>query len=261
MARIVRLTVAALAAAVLLLGAGRPASGGEEPATAEEPDWSFDAEVAAQSRYVFRGAVLFDGPVLQPAVRLGWRGLTVGLWGSLELDDGADNAGEFTEVDYTAEYGRDFGPASLAAGVAHYRFPNTDCQPTTEVYLSAGLDWTVSPSLAVYRDVDQTEGVYVSLALGWTAEDLWEPLPGMRVSLDLRGSVGWGSRRGNLGLFGYAHDALADATLVAGAPLRLGERWTLTPSLSCSTLLDRGLRAQAEDDDNLWAGLTLSVSF
>jgi hypothetical protein len=179
----------------------------------------------------------------------------------MELEDDYDNSGEFTEVDYTAEYSHSFGPLSLTAGFAHYRFPSTPYEPTSEVYAIASLDWTVSPSLSVYRDVDATDGLYAELSLGWSLEDIWKPLPGVSASLEVTASAGWTSKRGNDANFGYAHDALTNATLVLAAPINLGEQWSLVPSVSCSTLLDHGLRGAAEDDDNFWAGLTLSFSF
>ena len=63
-------------------------------------DASLSVDVA--SAYVFRGATFNDGVVVQPGLELGGLGgLSVGVWGNLDVDDysGRLAGGEFSELD------------------------------------------------------------------------------------------------------------------------------------------------------------------
>jgi hypothetical protein len=140
-------------------------------------------ETGLFSSYVWRGISYVNKPVLQPdlslSIPLGGAGLTIGAWGNIELgayddpeDDlsiGGGSSFNLSEVDPYAELGFTAGKAEIAIGGVAYVFPNdegfTDDINTVEVYGSIGLDAPLSPSLAVYYDVDKVKGFYVEGSL------------------------------------------------------------------------------------------------
>ena len=52
-----------------------------EPVPAEDKPWSVSADLAFNTKYVWRGAAPTDEPVLQPGLGLGYEGLTLSFWG------------------------------------------------------------------------------------------------------------------------------------------------------------------------------------
>jgi len=229
---------------------------------AQDDAWALALDVAYNGKYVWRGINLVDDPVIQPSVSLSHAsGLDASVWGNLETTDYSDHSGDFTEVDYTIDYSWSWESLALSAGAIYYDFPNTEADPTTEIYAAVGLDLFLSPTLTVYRDVDQVEGTYVSLGVGHTFENVATPTEGTSASLALSASLGHGSSAHNAAYYGHDGAALTDALFSASLPVAIGDSWTVSPAASYSTLLDGDIRDAMDDDDNLWAGITLSCSF
>jgi hypothetical protein len=65
---------------------------------------SFNAGIDLYSRYFWRGLSFGHGPHLQPSVNMKYGGLTIGYWGSYDL-----NGGSYTEADFYASYATSFG--------------------------------------------------------------------------------------------------------------------------------------------------------
>ena len=128
--RLTQVLIASVATTVLPLGVLESQAG----------DLAASASVDVVSRYVWRGQVLTEDPVLQPAVTVSFLGLSLNVWGSLDLEDTHDSGSDLRlqEVDYTLSYG--FSPTGwldLEGGVIWYAFPGADT--TEEVYGSATL--------------------------------------------------------------------------------------------------------------------------
>ena len=232
-------------------------------AVAEESmdDRSFSLEMTFSSRYVWRGINLVDDPVFQPSISATHRGFTLSIWGNMEMTNSNDEVGEFTEIDYVFDYTWSWNELSLSAGAIHYQFPNVGPPTTTEVYGGVGLDVLLSPTLTVYQDVDQADGTYAALSLGHTFEGAWAISDGIRMSVDLSSSIGYGSSNFTDFYYGSESVAFTDALISVGLPIAIVERWTITPSVSYSSLLDGGVRRGMDEDDNVWGGLSLSFSF
>ena len=80
---------------------------GKQAVIAED---KIDFEVTADyfGKYIWRGQNLSDDPVFQPGISFSYKGLTAGLWGSLETTSINNNSGEFTEWDYSLDYSGEF---------------------------------------------------------------------------------------------------------------------------------------------------------
>lgn len=114
----------------------------QEPAAEETSVGSVTVEAA--STYVFRGATLNRGLVLQPALEVeALPGLTLGVWANLDLDDndGALKKGEFSEVDLTVSYSREFENVSLSLGYIEYQYPGAAANADREVSFRSNCRW------------------------------------------------------------------------------------------------------------------------
>lgn len=214
------------------------------------------------SKYVWRGQNLVDGAVFQPSVSASYKGLTGSVWGNLDLTDKNNNSGNFTEVDYTLDYSGAFpGVEKLgySVGAIYYDFPNTGLNGTTEVYLGFGLDVPASPAVTVYYDVDEADGMYLSLSAGHSIEKLGDS----PVGLDLGASLGWGNKTYNGFYWGTNSSELNDLVLSAGFPFEAAGV-SITPMVSFIALLGSDIKdADAYGDDNSLVvfGVGLSKEF
>ena len=254
---------------ILVLAAPLAALAAEETTTAnaqkqEEKDkgWSVDLTLPLYSKYLSRGALTVDDPVLQPGMTVAGYGLTFNVWGNYNLTDKIKRKNKFTEVDLTAEYAFEAGDFSFPVGVIHYLFPNMTQPNTTEVY--AGVTYTalVTPSLKVYQDVGDVHGQLVAFTLNLNRE-VTRLHPAVACCLLLTTGVDWGSSdynkyRYNAGVDG---DRFIDASATVGVPFKVKDVLTITPSYTHVWLLDGAIKdAFGYSDKGFW-GLNVTFSF
>lgn len=235
-----------------------------------------EAEVGLYSKYVWRGMIETDEAVLQPVLSADLLGFGAEIWTNLDLTDvNKDHdhpdgyRGKCNEISYTLSYGISLPVVQLGAGVVHYTYPNTPEPATTEVFAVAGADVLLAPTLAVYYDLDEIDGGYVSFGLS-------HGLPMSPVaSLELAASLGYGTGDYVAGYFPFTADAADKADTNAGAgpmdflatvslPYRPLDIVTISPSLSYTTLLGDAqdvVEAAGGDKDAVVAGISAGLSF
>ncbi len=234
----------------------------EDKATSPEIEVSMDYF----GKYIWRGMNLQDDSVFQPSVSLTYGGLTAAVWGNLEMSNYNDNDGEITEVDYSLEYScpvPGFDILSVSLGVINYTFPNTQADDTTEIYGGLTLDMPFSPSIKLYRDVDDVDGTYIAFGVSHDIEKIAELASDMPIGLSMSASLGWGSSAHNKFYWGVDDATCTDLYLKLGFPIPIGS-WTLTPNINYVTLLDNDIRksdAYRPESDYFFAGVNLSTSF
>jgi len=141
--------------------------------------------------YIFRGATFNDGAVLQPGLEVGGLGgLSVGVWGNLDLDDydGAVEDGQFQEVDLYGSYALPVEALDLSVGYCEYLYPSGGGDADREVSLSAGVGaGCVDLGAGIHYGVDGgiEDSLYVELSAG-TSVELAEDL-----DLDLGATVSY----------------------------------------------------------------------
>ncbi len=135
-----------------LLGLCALGAAGQESAPA--PVFKYGMDHAMQSRYVWRGFLLDEGPVLQQGTRVAAYGFTAGVWGSFGI--GAGEARDSDEVDYTVDFTRAFGKASVSVGNTLYRFPSADLY-SAEFYLAVSRENFLHPRLTWFHDYGREE--------------------------------------------------------------------------------------------------------
>jgi hypothetical protein len=228
---------------------------------ADGPEFGLD--LAYASKYVWRGAVFAEKGVFQPSLTGSMEELSVNLWGNMDLTDENGITRKMNEWDYTVDYSS--GIESLeslgySVGIIGYTFPNGG-DSTTEFYVGASYDTFLSPSVTVYKDVEAINGTYVLLDGGYSV-----PVADI-TSIDISGSVGFGSEDMNIGLFDTPTSGagLSDLLLGVSASFDVMESLSLTPSVMLSSILDSdgsdAYDAAGADSDNVFFSLTASTPF
>ncbi len=246
--RMIKLVSAAIC--VAMFSAALPSSAQEMP----------EVEVYAEavSKYVWRGMVLTDDPVVQPGVTLSMYGFSFDIWANMDLTD-VNRPGKryrVSEIDYTLSYGIEpTAGLGLEFGAILYTFPGTGDASTTELYAEVGLELPLSPTLTVYRDIDEVKGWYASLEISHDFE-LSE-----RLGMEIGAGIGWGDGKNNDGYFGVDKQSLTDMSVSAGLSYALAEGLEATAFVSYSDLLRGELRDAAGQSGELVGGVGLSYSF
>ena len=221
----------------------------------------FTAEAGVFSQYVWRGLVITDGPVVQPAVTVSYQGFHAGVWGNMDLNDVNGRRRQFSEVDYYAGYERSAGKLGLSGGVFVYTFPNTGYRATTELYAGASLATFLNPSVTAFFDVDEIGGTYISFDV---SRAVALPKPGARIdwSAELAAGAGWGSGDYNSGYFGAAGSGFVDFHPSVSLPVTIAGKLTVTPALAYGNLVDRELRRSAgPHTHNFFGGVKVSFTY
>jgi Bacterial protein of unknown function (Gcw_chp) len=152
----------------------------------EEAKPSASADVGVFSQYIWRGYELSkDSVVIQPSMTVGYKDVSLNLWGNLDTDVYSDPSGQsqFNETDMTLSYGKSFGMVNVGVGYIYYGLDGVD--DSQEIYLSCGLDTLLSPTLTVYREIAHLPSWYISLGISHSIELM------KKITLDLAGSVGY----------------------------------------------------------------------
>lgn len=243
----------------------RAEAAAEQPPAPEKP-WSLTLDSTFNGKYVWRGINVVDDPVWQPSATFAWKGLSLNVWGNMDLTDANGDRRNFTEVDYTLDYSHSVGKATLSVGTIRYVFPHTGFPTTTEVYAGVALDAPLSPTFKVYKDIDESDGIYANFSLSHTVPDLVRFSEKVSMSLALSAAVGWGDHKNNNFYYaGTDSSGLADLTCSVGFPISIGDHITIKPAFNCSRLLDpdvrRNMKAAGIDPTNHWFGISFTFAF
>lgn len=219
-------------------------------AWAEDEAPTASGDISMLSKYVWRGWELSDDSiVVQPSATVGYKGFSFNLWGNLDTDYVATESSDFNEIDLTLAYDTSIGPVGLGFGYIYYGLEGDDSK---EIYISAGYDTILTPTLTIYRDIDLFPGYYYSFGISHSVV-----LPN-DMSLDLSGSLGYYDDD-----TGYS--SMHDGLLSAGLTIPLNSYITISPSLSYSFALSdeaEGVLINSEgDSDFMYGGVTLSIAF
>ena len=239
----------------------------------EEEKPTASADVGVFTKYIWRGFELSDDSIVfQPSMTIGYKGFSMNIWGNLDSDfedndpTTNDNA-EWTETDWTLAYDTSIGPVGLGVGYIYYGLDSI--YDSQEVYLSAGLDIPLSPTLTVYKEIAHLPGWYIHFGVSHSFQ-----LP-KEITLDLAGSVGYYYSEDDEfvevdNLFNPTtkkYRSLHDGTVSVGLTIPFAKYFTFSPMIAYSfPLSDEAddLLTSASfsmDSDFIYGGFTLSISF
>lgn len=227
----------------------------------ETPKIQTELNVLLANKYVWRGVNYVNDWVLQPDVTFSASGFSLGFWGNLELTNwNAPNytrkpAGRLTEIDTTVAYGQDFSLGSWQVGYVDYQFPGTGFRRFGEWFVGASFDdQRFSPSVTIYRGDKSGMGTYVEVGAS-------HEFTGMGQSVKLDGYLGYGDKKSNGFFYGNSKSALTHVQFDVSTSFSAGKGWSLTPSISYSTLLEKNHLAGQPRRSNVTLGLAVSRSF
>lgn len=227
--------------------------------TATSESIGVDVTLDFYSKYIWRGQKVVDDWVLQPGVSTTMGGLTLGVWGNVDMTDENDEEWHCTEVDYYFDYSGDLAEGiGYSFGYIYYAFPQGS-DDTYEFYGGLNFETLLSPSVTWYYDADEVEGSYVSFAVGHSFDEIAKLSEDVPVGMDIGLNIGWANSDYNAYYWGVTDDGFNDLTLSAGFPIQLGG-WTVSPSVNYVTLIDSDI-SDAGDDDIVYAGISLGTSF
>lgn len=180
-----------------------------------------DAELPYYSKYVWRGQLEVDDPVLQPSLDVSLLGFELVLWGNMDLTDANGMKGTFSEIDYSLGYELELPLIEFGLGFIHYSYPKHEVEgfelragePTTEFYLGAEANVLLSPQLTFYQDIDKFKGGY------WEAGVEHGVTLGETMKLVLSGGLGLGSKSYMIGYFGVDPDIVPDVESFTSASM------------------------------------------
>jgi hypothetical protein len=228
-----------------------------------EENSSVEVKVDLFSKYVWRGQVYNDDPVLQPSISLTSGKWTAGLWFDIDLTSYNDRAGDLYETDYALDYSDDTGIEGLgySVGVLRYTFQGSKIPSITEIYWGLNLNTVLSPSLTFYHDVDEADGTYVQLGIGHSEDEIAK-IEETPIGMETGVSIGWGSSSYNKYYFADDGSQFNDLTLSVSFPLKLCG-WDVVPNLNYSTLLDDDLRSSNPclRNDAFFTGISFSKRY
>ena len=236
-------------------------------AFADDDGIGIDVTADFYSKYVWRGQLLNDDYAFQPGVSTTLGNLTLGVWGSLDMTDYANESGNFTEVDYYADYTTALTDGvDISLGVIYYDFPQI-VGDTTEIYVGLAFDTFLSPSITWYHDVDDVDDAsYFSFAVGHSIEEAFDIGTDIPVGIDLGASLGYGNSNYNKGYWGDGLETgggFNDLALSLSLPFEMGG-WSVTPSFNYVTIIDSDLRDDTTfgtASDHFFTGISIGTSF
>lgn len=216
-------------------------------------------DVSFQSKYIWRGMVLGDKPVLQPSLSLSDKGLTAQIWFNLDLTDTNGFRNQVNEIDYWLSYTLESDDLDCTFTAYHYSFPHSPDPSTQEVWIGATYKTFLNPSLTLIRDTNSVRGWYV---LFTASQELGLLKTGDSEGITLSLNLGYGDNEYCRGYFpDSGRDHLIDYGVRLDWPVPLGQGG-LNFNLQYTDFIGRELRfLEQQIRANLVAGVTYSMSF
>lgn len=225
---------------------------------------SNNLDTAYLSKYVWRGVVLNPDPVVQPSLTFTLpSGFSYNLWMSMNTEDNAvaGDADLVVEQDHTVSYLFTFAGREMSLGYIYYAFPNTSLASTQEFFGTVGFGGKFSPAISINYDSDEVRGAYIALSAGYSTV-----LPvgsDSGIPMDLTAKLGYGTASYIKRAYPGAPDKAAPLDLVVGVSSTIpwSGKYSITPSVSYSTILDGDVSDAVSEPDNFVAGVTFGVAF
>lgn len=136
-----------------------------------------EVEVDAYSKYLWRGFLLCNEPVVQPSVTVSSDDWSLNCWTNFDAGSG----GRCTEVDYTISRSFPLHGSAATAGYSYYTFSDLEEGSSShEVFLGIAGQGKMPVSLTAYYDFAEGDGLYAELAT-----EMPVPLGGREATLEL----------------------------------------------------------------------------
>ncbi len=226
---------------------------------AGETETSGSASVDVMSNYVWRGIKLSNSYVVQPSVGITYDGFGANLWANWD-DDWAD-AGEHTETDLTLNYTFSIDKFSFDTGYIYYALESA--LDTQEIYVSAGYDVILSPTLTVYFDYEEGDGAFTVASIGHSLELSKD------IALNLGASASYNMNNLVMGTDTSGNDfsALYNGEISASAGIPVADAISVEPVIAftfpLSNKAEDAIEAMSDDSESsvVYGGVNATLSF
>lgn len=179
-----------------------------------------------------------------------------------EVEGGGERAMKFTEGDLYLMYTTQLGPACVTLGIGDYTYPNTDYNSTAELSLVAALGYPLTPTISMYSDIKEADGLYTSLGISQAVPGTLQVSDAVTVSAPvLSASIGYGNSLHNAFYYWHPEAAPGDMTFNATLPVSIGSSVYVTPAAHFSMLMDSDIKELFEEDTQFWGGASLTYYF
>ncbi|MFQ5329319.1 MAG: TorF family putative porin [Thermodesulfobacteriota bacterium] len=202
------------------------------------------ASVSLMSSYVWRGQEIHNDTAIQPTIEVGASGYSVNLWADYNVD-----TSEVVETDFTFDFSNSVDKIGYSVGYIFYAFDGAP--DTQEIYGTVSYDTLLSPSVGLYWDYDETDSLFINLAVGH----------------DFAVGAYTVTAGASLGYYSYnnAENDWQNFELSLSTAIPVGP-FSVDPSVAYSVDLYDGTGktnagAIAPADDELYGGVTLAYSF
>jgi len=230
----------------------------------EGPKVAGYASLDWMTNYVWRGQKLSNSWVLQPSVGVSYGPFGANIWANYDSDskvDEGDSHGEITETDITLTYTRTIDKWTLGLGYIYYAFSGAN--DTQEIYFTVSYDILLTPTLTVYWDYDEGQGVFAILGLSHTF-DL-----GKGLGLKLGGTASYNFNNMIMGFDSDGKDFsnFYNAELSAALTIPITKNLSITPKVAYSFPLSSDAKEAIKkisddgDKDVFYGGVNLTLSF
>jgi hypothetical protein len=260
----------------------KPTVPAPSPAPAEEEKPTGELSVSGLTAYIWRGYEnTRNSVVIQPSLTVGYKGFSANIWGNLDTQPysqtNVTNSSAWTETDYTLSYTKTIGIVNAGVGYIYYGLGAANAgaaKPvdSQEVYVTAGLNTLLSPTLTAYKEIDHYHQYYFLLGVSHTVEF------NKTVSLKVGASASYllsdyaDATQYNIKATNDKFSNFHDGVVTVSLPINLVKYITVAPTVSYSFPLSgdanneikaRGKKANPADNDSsfVYGGLTFDISF
>ncbi len=256
------------------------------PVAEEKP--TGDLSISALSQYIWRGYELSrNSVVLQPSMTVNYKGFTTNVWGNMDMKPYYAPAGDtpytstLNETDLTLSYSKTLGIFNVGGGYIYYALAplNKDAPKRSdaqEVFVTAGLNTLLTPTLTVYKEIDHYHNWYFQLGISHAFEF------NKIISLKLAATASYllstdettyPKFDGNVAATKDKFNNFHDGNLTISLPIKATSYITLTPTISYVFPLSddaknemkgfgmSGKNPTDRDSSFIYGGLTASLSF
>ena len=256
MKRTIKRYLAITAVAVL---AGQTLAHAEE---AEKPTASLDLGVFSQ--YIWRGLELSkDSLVIEPSLTLGYKGVSLNVWGNLDTNNDVYGGNKYTETDITLSYSKTLEIIKLTGGYIYYGLDSlTDSQ---EVFGSVGLTTLLNPTISIYREIAHLPAWYVNVGVSHSLELV------DKITLDLAASAGYyisdDSSFAEANNPNAKYRQLHNGLISTGLTIPFGEYFSVKPTIAYSFPLSSKAKeyiqsvSLSDESSFFYGGVTVSMAF
>ncbi|OGS36257.1 MAG: hypothetical protein A2293_12005 [Elusimicrobia bacterium RIFOXYB2_FULL_49_7] len=234
--------IVAILVTVLIL-TGRAYAG--ESVSCAEKTVTFGCDADFNSKYLWKGIVINDKPVIQPTLWVSALDLTLSVFGNF-IQENEASRGKFNEFDFILGYSRQFMNFTVEPSFEFYTFPNQDESPDTGM----GILRVSYPAGPVNIFISHAADLVNYAPAGFSEAGCCADYAiNDAVSASAMVYLGAGSSKFNETYIGLAKDAVNLAGINFSVTYNAAKYFSIQPHVEIISVMDGDLRNQISDPE------------